>query len=160
MRPVERVLIRLDDPPWSAVHRVIAGWIVYWILQHVCGDRAPASIWLAWFLVILLALRIVPAICRRAIPFSGEARAHWFARRQIAKRYDSYQWQKLFWIGLGFGGQIVRSGSVERAPALLTAACLLSGAIGATLWHATQSQADRVETTVSPTKKWGTALGE
>lgn len=46
-------------------------------------------------------LRLVPAVLRRIFPFSSEAKDLWFQRRNLGKRYDSYQWQKLFWLGLG-----------------------------------------------------------
>ena len=41
----------------------------------------------------------------------------WLERRNIAKQHDSYQWQKLFWIGLGmlpyaFIGGGLRSGEL------------------------------------------------
>ena len=49
---------------------------------------------------LLVALRVVPAIARRPFHFGRHA-GEWFTRRRIAKKYDSYQWRKLLWIGIG-----------------------------------------------------------
>jgi hypothetical protein len=89
----------------------------------------------------------VPAILRKILPFSAAARTVWAERRQMAKRVDSYQWRKLFWIGMGLGLFTLQSG--HRFPALLglTFGCLAAGAIGLATWRyrAARNQAREIE---------------
>jgi hypothetical protein len=62
-------------------------------------------------------------------------RAVWAERRQMAKRFDSYQWQKLLWIGIGLTLRLAWS---DRRPAALLAlavACLGAGALGLATWR-------------------------
>ena len=69
--------------------------------RALSGDADRIWIDLALFLALLIGLRVGPAVLRKVLPFSAEAKQIWLDRRQIAKKYDSYQWQKLFWVGLG-----------------------------------------------------------
>ena len=93
-------------------------------------------------LVILLMLRVVPAAIRRLAPFSDRARTIWVERRQIAKRYDSYQWQKLFWIGVGLALYTVFSHQYLFSRIVVLLACLLSGALGLARWRVVASRTD------------------
>ena len=72
----------------------------------------------------LFLLRLVPAALRRLLPFSTETQDVWRERRRLGKRYDSYQWRKLLWIGLGISLNVLfshsaESGGVEAVVALL-----------------------------------------
>jgi hypothetical protein len=127
--------MRVEESPWDAVLRVAIGWLTYPVLAVVCGEDASFRAWLFGFLGILFALRVVPAFLRKVLPFSAEAQAAWAARRQLAKRYDSYQWQKLFWIGLGLALYTAYAGGERAAPIVLASACLVSGALGLACWR-------------------------
>src|SRR5437763_1474237 len=101
MKLLERFLIGLDTDPWSAMSRVTLGLCIPPVLRSLSGGGDGIWISLVLFLAFLGLLRLVPALLRHALPFSLEAKEIWRERRFIAKRHDSYQWQKLFWIGLG-----------------------------------------------------------
>ncbi len=90
------------------------------LFARLSGGSDQIWIDLVLFLALLIGLRVVPAVLRELLPFSAEAKQIWFDRRQIAKRYDSYQWQKLFWVGLGLLPYAV-NGGLRTGEAVLTA---------------------------------------
>jgi hypothetical protein len=98
------------------------------------GGESAWSLWL-FFLFVLLALRIVPAVLRHILPFSQETQRTWFARRVLAKRYDSYQWRKLLWIGLGLSAYLAVRGEAAPAQDLLATVCLVGGVLGEVAWR-------------------------
>jgi hypothetical protein len=63
------------------------------------------------------------------------SRQVWAQRRQLAKRYDSYQWRKLFWIGCGLGQYILVSGDFQTPRILVCSVCLVTGALGQIRWR-------------------------
>src|SRR5262249_58355799 len=91
----------LEAGPGSAIPRVALGLAIPPVFRALSGGSDSVWIWLALFLGLLIMVRVVPAVLRRALPFSVETKKIWAERRNLAKRYDSYQWQKLVWIGLG-----------------------------------------------------------
>src|SRR5204862_7832374 len=100
MKFLEQFLVRLDSWPWSAVCRVMLGFCIPPVFRVLSGGRDQIWIALAMLALLLIALRVAPAVLRMVLPFSRETKDIWFQRRQIAKLHDSYQWQKLFWMGL------------------------------------------------------------
>ncbi len=100
-RAFEQLLIDLDSDGWSSISRVALGLAILPAFRALSGGNNRPLTFAALFLGVLVALRVVPAVLRRILPFSAEAKAIWAERRNIARQYDSYQWQKLFWIGLG-----------------------------------------------------------
>jgi hypothetical protein len=72
---------------------------------------------------------------RKLLPFSGEVQEVWMKRRQLSKEYDSYQWQKLLWFGIGMAGALSSSEASGGPGYALTGFCLVSGAIGAIFWQ-------------------------
>ena len=135
MISLERFLIALDSWPWSAISRVALGLAIPPVFRTLSGDRDSVLISLAMFIGFLAVLRVVPAVLRHAIPFSAEAKAIWAERRFIAKRYDCYQWQKLFWIGLGLLPYVVIGGGLRNGELLVTFICLIGGGAGLLFWH-------------------------
>lgn len=134
MQLLERFLVRLDSGPWSAVSRVALGFAIAPVFRMIAGGDDQIWLALVLFLALLIALRVVPALLRGVLPFSAETRSIWSQRRQIAKLYDSYQWQKLFWIGLGlfaFGA----IGGLHTGEQVITVFCLIGGAVGLLLWR-------------------------
>src|SRR5215470_16754697 len=101
MKSLEQFLLRLDSGPWSAVSRVALGFCIPPVFRALSSGLDQIWITLTLFVALLIALRVVPALLRAVLPFSAETKGIWFQRRQIAKLHDSYQWQKLFWMGLG-----------------------------------------------------------
>ena len=104
------------------------------LFSHMFGTEMTGWFLVAWILVGLLAIRIGFAVSRKVFPFSREIRAIWFERRQLAKRFDSYQWQKVFWLGLGFASYMVLSGELGTMGWVLTVSSLISGAGGVVIW--------------------------
>jgi len=84
---------------------------------------------------LLIGLRVGPAVLRKLLPFSAEAKQIWLDRRQIAKKYDSYQWQKLFWVGLGLLPYANAGGGLKAGEMVLTAICLIRGCAGLLIWR-------------------------
>ena len=85
-------------------------------------------------LIVLFLLRAVPAIVRRLIPFSPEIQTLWSERRQIAKRHDSYQWQKMLWLGAGLLMYSATSSSLSSGPGVIAASLLVVGSIALVRW--------------------------
>jgi hypothetical protein len=98
------------------------------------NDRSITS-FLLFFAGILVLLRVVPLCLRTLLPFSKEVQAVWFGRRMLSKQYDSYQWRKLFWIGLGLTGYTILFGDIRTTHGVLALVCLLGGGAGLWVWH-------------------------
>ena len=128
------LLVRLGGSPWDEISRAVIGFISLPVFSALFGR--PDSGWtlFLFFLGLLVALRLVPAVIRRLVPFSDDVRDLWADRRALAKRYDSYQWQKVFWLGLGLGSYVVLFGVVWPPAVILASACVLSGAAGLAVW--------------------------
>jgi hypothetical protein len=135
MRRSEQILVGLDEGAAGAMLRVGLGYVTGTAWLILGGLGSPEWTVLPFFLAVLIAVRLLPAVIRRAMHFSEPVRTVWAERRQLAKRFDSYQWQKVFWIGLGL---TLRLASSDRRPAALVAlaaACLAAGTLGLATWH-------------------------
>ncbi|WP_076862743.1 hypothetical protein [Bradyrhizobium mercantei] len=137
MTAFERFLINLDTWPAGAFLRIGLGLCILPVFRLLSGGDDRIVVALTMFLALLLALRLVPAVCRRILPFSREAKDLWFKRRNLGKRYDSYQWQKLFWIGLGMLPYAMISRGLGRGEIVLLAICMIGGGAGLLLWRKT-----------------------
>lgn len=135
MQPFEQVLVELDSGAWSRLFRVALGLVIVPVFRALSGGNNSAWIFMTLFLGLLVALRIVPAVLRHALPFSAAAKAIWAQRRQIAKQHDSYQWQKLFWIGLGLMPYTFLGRGVGQGEMVVTLICLIGGGAGLAIWH-------------------------
>ena len=129
MQLLERFLVRLDSGSWAVVSRVMLGLAIAPICRAIAGSHDEVWVELALFIALLIGLRVIPALLRGVLPFSAETRAIWFQRRQIAKLYDSYQWQKLFWVGLGLLAFDIIGGP-QAGEQVITAFCLIGGGAG------------------------------
>jgi len=96
-----------------------------------------------FFLAALLALRVIPAVIRKLVPFEVEVQTTWRERRRQAKRFDSYQWQKLFWIALGLTMYTSLSAKPFAAAVTLTIICAAAGASGLMFWGLRVAQVER-----------------
>jgi hypothetical protein len=135
MQPLERYLVELDSGPSSAVSRVALGLCIPPVFRALSGGRDQIWIDLVLFLALLIGLRVIPAVLRKVLPFSAEAKQIWSDRRQIAKLHDSYQWQKLFWVGLGLLPYAVVDGGLRTGEWVLTVICLIVGGAGLLIWR-------------------------
>lgn len=136
MRPsLERVALRADEPPFGELWRIAAGSAV--AIAWVMAPAGAASAWVlvAAVLVVLLSCRLVPLVLRRLLPFKASTQAVWFERRQLAKRYDSYQWRKLLWFGVGMAIAQIIVGWPSQPLVVLTMLLVLSGSAGILVWR-------------------------
>jgi hypothetical protein len=134
MKTLERILVRVDQAPADAILRLVVGYLIVpaWL---ALGSEQMGWALIPFFLSVLIALRVVPLVLRKCIPFSSSAQDVWYERRQLAKRFDSYQWQKLFWIGLGLLLYTFQS-SRQSVPLLtVTFVSLLAGLLGQLVWR-------------------------
>ena len=143
MKLPERALLSVDEGVVGALLRLALGFAVAPVWTIARREHGTGWSLVLFFVIVLLTLRVAPAVLRKLVPFSGSLQTVWAERRQIAKRFDSYQWQKLFWIGLGLALYAVQSGRPSRALLTLTAACVSSGAIGLAVWRS--RSAERVQ---------------
>lgn len=134
MRSLERFLIGVDSWPWSAISRVGIGLGIPPVFRALSGSHDSVWAFLALFIGLLIVLRLVPALLRLALPFSAETKEIWAERRALGKRYDSYQWRKLFWIGLGLL-PYVAVGEARIAEFVVTVFCLIGGSLGQLIWR-------------------------
>ena len=132
---IEAISLKLDQLPWGGIVRTILGLVLIPSYAFVSQGRFPAWGLLPFFLLVLVALRIAPLVFRKVLPFSEDAKSIWAARRRLAKFYDSYQWQKLFWIGLGFALYLVWVKETDAYKNALVAVCVLGGAVGLWTWR-------------------------
>jgi hypothetical protein len=135
MTPVEKMLIEIDRLYVGALYRIVIGFLLIPVLSLM--GLHVRSVWTLslGLLVVLISLRIVPAVARKLLPLSSAAKAVWFERRQIAKRYDSYQWQKLFFVGLGLAGYTLVSAEWLFSRLFVSGFCVVFGAVGLARWY-------------------------
>jgi hypothetical protein len=145
MGSLEKLLVDVDTWPFDALYRVPIGFVTLPLMSCMWGDDHSGWALIPFLLGIFLMLRVVPAVARRAVPFSDAVRKVWTERRHLAKRYDSYQWQKLFWIGAGLVSYTVFSGHLSAARIVVSATCLLAGAVGLVRWRVTISRGEANE---------------
>lgn len=134
------LLLKADNFPVGALYRIGVGFMVLPVLSLLGGTTSSASTLVPFLLLVLLFLRVAPAVVRRIVPFSPGTLEVWAERRQIAKRFDSYQWQKLFWIGAGLAAYVVYSGQFPITPIVVSVLCLLSGLTGLARWRVLTSR--------------------
>jgi hypothetical protein len=140
MKALERFLIDLDNRPWSALWRVALGLSTLPVFRVLSVGHDSVWIASASFVGLLVALRVVPVVVRRVVPFSADAQQTWKERRHIAKRHDSYQWQKLFWIGVGMLTYAVIGDGLGAGELVVTFSCLIGGSAGLFLWRSVDAQ--------------------
>jgi len=135
MRNIEKLLLGAEDLPWSILYRAAIGFVLLPAFFALGGKADSVSRMLLFFIALLLGLRIAPMFGRRLLPFSTEARTIWAERRILAKRYDSYQWQKLLGIGFGLGLYLGVTRRFSAGSLLLAGGCLVFGALGLFFWR-------------------------
>ena len=135
MQSMEKQLLRIEQRPWNAIYRVVIGVCIPEIFRFLFRADGPPLALVLFLLGMIGTLRIVPAILRRLLPFSAEAHVAWARRRMLAKRYDSYQWQKLFWIGLGVAFDAALSARYQNSSIVLASVCLIPGVVGLVVWR-------------------------
>jgi len=135
MTTLDRALISIDRFPFDAVLRALLGFACIPLLSFLHQDVRSVWIVTIGLLLLLFSLRIVPVFLRKLLPLSHEVQTVWAERRQVAKRFDSFQWQKLFFIGLGLAGYILFSRELLTSTIAVSSFCVLAGALGLVRWY-------------------------
>jgi hypothetical protein len=130
MTPLERFIVDIESDPWSALWRAAVGFAMLPVFRFFSADLDSLWITSAMFIGVLVALRVVPGVLRHLLPFSSEAKEVWQMRRNLSKRYDSYAWQKLTWIGLGLVLYGAISGGLKNGELAVALFCLIGGGAG------------------------------
>src|SRR5271169_6612304 len=123
MGTLEKLLVLLESSPWDAVYRLAIGFATVSVFSHVFGKDRSVWAFVAFLLGVLFMLRVAPAVFRRVMPFSDTVQQVWAERRQLAKRYDSYQWQKLLWIGAGLALNAILSNQILTSRMMVSSIC-------------------------------------
>ncbi len=131
----EKLLVGLNAFPLDATYRTAIGLALVPIVSRVTKKNASGGMLALVLFVVLLLLRIVPLFIRKLVPFPKRVQAVWSERRQLAKQHDSYQWQKLLWIGLGLSGYIVYSNEFAPSRLVMAGVCLTIGSFGLAQWR-------------------------
>ncbi len=134
-KAVEHALANLDAAPWGALYRAAIGYALLPSLSVLTGG-ADAGWWLLpWFIAVLVGLRVLPALLRKRWKVSPELSAIWLDRRVMAKRYDSYQWRKLLWIGIGLSAYLAWQDRLTMPAVVLALFCLVGGITGSVVFR-------------------------
>lgn len=130
----DRLILGLEAFPWDICYRTIIGWALMPAFYRLGGARGATWKLTLFFLLVLALMRVAPGVFRRFVPFSAVVRSVWAERRTLAKRYDSYQWRKLFGLGLGWNAYFLFAGSAWPGSVAIASLCLASGIAGAITW--------------------------
>ena len=131
----ERFIALLDGHQGNAIYRVGLGYLIPLLYYSIASEEDSGWFFVLWFLCVLIALRVLPAVFRKVLSFTREIEAIWSQRRRAAKRYDSYQWRKLFWFGLGMACYVAVSGDGGGIVGALSAFCTIGGGVGFICWR-------------------------
>jgi len=135
LESIEMMLRRLQSPPWQPLYLSVIGFVLIPLVRWSQYDDGSVGRLIVSLGALLVALRVVPAIARKVVPFSADLQAEWFNRRRIAKKYDSYQWRKLLWIGIGLGAYVLVFDRHTGGAGALALACVVSGGLGVLGWR-------------------------
>ena len=131
---LDKIYINFDTGVSGALLRIILGIL----LVLVVGDLSPAaSPWTmtAYLLVLLFAIKVFASVARKAVAPSSLVRSHWEWRRNLARYYDSFQWRKLLWFGIG----ILLAGALRwpetRTEWIVGLSCVVAGAAAEVFWR-------------------------
>lgn len=130
---IDSFLLHLDVGPLGALWRAAAGlafaYAFSWVLPDAGGWMAVAGL-----AGLLFAVKAAAAVGRPFVK-SPRLREEWVWRRMLASNYDSYQWRKLLWYGLGIlvARSLAGTSSAWEIPVGL--GCVASGAVGELAWR-------------------------
>ena len=131
---LERALLKIDAGAASIVVRSTYGFMT----TALYDTLFPSASWIglvAFLALAMFCLRIFGVALRRSIRFSDATLEAWAVQRKIGKYYDSYQWQKVTWIGLGLLLYVLTFAQARFDFLILSVACISAGAIGILTWR-------------------------
>lgn len=131
----ERLLLKLDEGAFGALYRSFLGFTIIPAYDFLFGNSGSGWMIIPFLLVVLFGLRVGLAVVRKFVSVPADVAEIWAVRRRTAKYYDSYQWRKLTWIGVGLGFYLALSGDYRAINVALTLFCLFSGIAGMLIWR-------------------------
>lgn len=159
IRPHEKLLLAITTFPWDATYRTLIGFFIVPVMSTMWPHTHLDWAVLPFLSGLLLLLRVVSAFLRRILPFSEAIRRRWADQRLIGKRFDSYQWQKLFGIGLGLAAYTLWSRQFLTARIVVSLFCLLSGAVGLVIWRTIAARLKKSDSLVNHSPSVGAIPG-
>jgi len=135
MTTVDKMLLSIDRNPVGGLVRTLIGFFFIPALSLLRQDVRSGWTLIFGLISLLLCLRIVPALMRKLLPLSSDVKAVWSERRQIAKLYDSFQWQKLLFTGIGLACYSLVSRELLTSSIVVSGFCVLFGGIGVVKWY-------------------------
>lgn len=135
LTPTERALVALDEFPVGALLRAAVGFAILPVWHSVAREAVADWRLGIWFVAVLLMIRVVPLVLRKVVPFPSGALALWAHRRGLAKRFDSYQWRKLLWIGVGMALYTARMQGASAWETGLVVVSVGVGLVGELAWR-------------------------
>ena len=131
---LDNVYINADTGVTGALLRIVLG---IFLVRAVALMNPPAGPWMmsAYLLAMLFAIKVIAAVSRRVMPVSAHVRSHWEWRRTLARYYDSYQWRKLLWFGIGIMAGNAPYRRVTTAQWVLGLTCVAAGGAAETVWR-------------------------
>ena len=130
----EMILGNLDIGIPGALLRIGLGLLLVPAVEAV---HPETGLWLlsALLLAGLFAIKLIAVAARRLVPASATTRSHWEWRRNLARYYDSYQWRKLVWFGIGImiGSALGWPGTTTQW--ILGVVCFVAGICAEVLWR-------------------------
>ena len=136
MKCIEHILLKLETVPWHVLYRAALGFTCLAVFTRFRSrDESDWCLGVA-LLIMMVSLRVVPIFGRKVLRFSVQAQQAWITRRTLAKKYDSYQWRKLFGFGIGLASYILASKEASTARVTLAVGCLAAGLAGEIRWQA------------------------
>ena len=136
MGALDEFLLGLDEGVFGAVYRMLIGFLTIPAMWLLLGSDGSGWSLIPFLLLVLLLLRVGLAVVRKVVPFSAQLKEAWSVRRRTAKLYDSYQWRKVMWIGIGLALYVGLSGRYWPLQVALSVFCIVAGAWGAVRWGA------------------------
>ena len=134
-RPFEKLLLQIERQPFGALYRASIGFLLLPAYHKLAGNDNSTTGFLLYFICVLVLIRLVPLVMRKVLPFSREIQLLWFIRRSLGKEYDSFQWRKLLWIGLGMAAYMVAYGNRTDTHLIVAGVCIIGGAAAHWMWR-------------------------
>jgi hypothetical protein len=140
MNRMEQALAFCDRSPCDVVFRGAIGFVASGLIARYGGESVSVWAATAYLLLVLAALRVATKALRLILPASADLRSIWDERRRLGKYYDSYQWRKLLWVGVGMAAYIIGAHHTARSQVVVSALCVAGGAAGLVRWRAVSSR--------------------
>src|SRR5689334_6149246 len=77
-KSVDKFLLSLDEGAFGALYRVLIGLAAIPVVRLLLGSEGSDWALVPFLLLVLMLLRVVPAVLRKVVPFSAELLEAWY----------------------------------------------------------------------------------